>query len=496
MTRVLSAVLAAAPLLFSLEAAAVTVAEWDIANANAGVSSSVGVAVEDPHVTAAPLSAHGNLAPAFFVQSTFVYRNWTSAPVPDPAKYYEFTITPDLGYSVDYESLLLAVASGSGGPNGNPTGFFQIRASLDGFTTPGAVVVTQTFPKNAQWQPFAIDLSSLGTTSSPVTFRFTMYQVGDGAYSGLGVNPIQGPNGRNLTVTGTVIEGQAPAGCVPSATTLCIDDQPGDRRFEARVTFETTQGSMPSGPGRAISLASLGIPSGGVFWFTNSTNPEMLLKVLNGCAFNNHYWVFYAAGTNFALLTEVVDTVTGASWVRTNADRTQAPPFGDILAFPCAGQPVVANAAPGGELEAWNDGPRALARLDLDPREACTPNPATLCVDDQPGDRRFEATVFFSTTQGNQPTGFGTAIPLSSVGVPSGGIFWFTNPENPEMLLKVLNGCAFNGHYWVFYAAGTNFALEVEVTDTVTGSTWLSLNPDRRQAPPIGDIVAFPCGAP
>ena len=57
-------------------------------------------------------------------------------------------------------------------------------------------------------------------------------------------------------------------------------------------------------------------------------------------------------------------------------------------------------------------------------------------------------------------------IPLTSLGIPSGGIFWFTNPQNPEMLLKVLNACSVNGHYWIFYAAGTNFALRTEVVDT------------------------------
>jgi hypothetical protein len=61
------------------------------------------------------------------------------------------------------------------------------------------------------------------------------------------------------------------------------------------------------------------------------------------------------------------------------------------------------------------------------------------------------------------------------------------------MLLKVLPGCSFNNRIWVFYSAGTNFALEVEVTDTVTGLVWTSVNADRRQAPTVGDIDAFPC---
>jgi hypothetical protein len=254
-----------------------------------------------------------------------------------------------------------------------------------------------------------------------------------------------------------------------------------------------------------IPLNNLGIPSGGIFWFTSPENPEMLLKVLNGCTFNQHFWVFYAAGTNFALEVEVIDTATGETWVRTNPDRTQAPPVGDRFAFPCSagaeGEAVAGDSSTMEEwvaaLEDWRDpNARSAETVDLVPREACSPDATTLCVDDQPGDGRFEARVFFETTQGGQPMGFGTVIPLTSLGVPSGGIFWFTNPENPEMLLKVLNGCSFNQHFWVFYAAGTNFALEVEVTDNATGEVWTSVNPDRRQAPPIGDNLAFPCQAP
>jgi hypothetical protein len=104
--------------------------------------------------------------------------------------------------------------------------------------------------------------------------------------------------------------------------------------------------------------------------------------------------------------------------------------------------------------------------------------------------------VFFNTAQGQRPTGFGTAIPLGSLNVPSGGIFWFTNPQNPEMMIKVLNGCPTNGRFWVFYAAGTNFALDVDVFDTVTGRSWTSINPDLRQAPPVADILALPCTVP
>jgi len=124
------------------------------------------------------------------------------------------------------------------------------------------------------------------------------------------------------------------APCVPGATTLCIDDQPGDRRFKAEVSFETA-GAAPA-PGNAVPLASLGVSSGGLFWFFNPGNPEMLVKVLNGCALGGHYWVFYAAGTNVGLSTTVTDTVTGAHKTYTNPLGTAAPPVEDTSALPCS----------------------------------------------------------------------------------------------------------------------------------------------------------------
>jgi hypothetical protein len=125
--------------------------------------------------------------------------------------------------------------------------------------------------------------------------------------------------------------------CVPGDTTLCIDDVPGDRRFEVRVAFQTTQGGGSSGMGHAISLSSLGVGRGGLFWFFNPSNPELLIKVLNACipVFGNRYWVFYSAGTNIGLTITVRDTTTGETRTYTNPDRNPAPPVQDSVGFPC-----------------------------------------------------------------------------------------------------------------------------------------------------------------
>ena len=130
-------------------------------------------------------------------------------------------------------------------------------------------------------------------------------------------------------------DGGCPGGTLAPDAVLTIDDQPGDGRFRATVSYQTSQGGGFQGSGHAVSLASAGFARGGAFWFFGADNPEMLLKVLNGCAANHHYWVYYSAGTNVGMTTTVTDTSTGAVWTRTNADLHPAEPAQDANAFPC-----------------------------------------------------------------------------------------------------------------------------------------------------------------
>lgn len=122
----------------------------------------------------------------------------------------------------------------------------------------------------------------------------------------------------------------------------------------------------------------------------------------------------------------------------------------------------------------------------------CVPGPFTLCIDDIPGDRRFQVQVQFETVQGGGAFGMAHAVPLAPLGVNQGGLFWFFQQENPELLLKVLNGCSVNGFYWVFFSAVTNVEVDVLVTDTQTGDTFLSVNPDVTPAPVL-NASAFAC---
>ena len=124
--------------------------------------------------------------------------------------------------------------------------------------------------------------------------------------------------------------------CVADATTLCIDDEPGDRRFEITVSYSTMLNGGTAGDGQAISLAPLDIRRGGLFWFFDITNPELLIKVLNGCAIDGHFWVFWSAGTTVGLELRVTDTTTGATVTYLSTDGQPAEPVTDTAAFACS----------------------------------------------------------------------------------------------------------------------------------------------------------------
>src|ERR1700720_1076312 len=137
--------------------------------------------------------------------------------------------------------------------------------------------------------------------------------------------------------------------CAPGATTLCIDDQPGDHRWQVTGTFHTAQGGGVSGNGNAIPLGSLGVSHGGLFWFFGAANPEMLLKVLNACSISKQFWIFYAATTNVGFTVDVKDTRTGRTRTYTNRDGTAAPPVQDTAAFACSAAGDLAASASAAE---------------------------------------------------------------------------------------------------------------------------------------------------
>jgi hypothetical protein len=81
----------------------------------------------------------------------------------------------------------------------------------------------------------------------------------------------------------------------------------------------------------------------------------------------------------------------------------------------------------------------------------------------------------------------GHAVPFTD----DSGLFWFFSNSNMELLIKVLDGCSFNSHYWVFFAATTDQEFTVTVTDTLTGYVNQYTNPMKHPADAVTDTSAF-----
>lgn len=131
----------------------------------------------------------------------------------------------------------------------------------------------------------------------------------------------------------------------------------------------------------------------------------------------------------------------------------------------------------------------------LDPRPVtpCEPSPFVLCLDGKPGDGRYRVEATWSTAQAGRVSGDAVAVPLPAGDATRGGVFWFFTPQLPEVLVKLVDGCAANGHRWVFLGPATNVGTTVIVTDTVSGQRRVYASADLRPAPPVHDTTAFRC---
>ncbi len=115
----------------------------------------------------------------------------------------------------------------------------------------------------------------------------------------------------------------------------------------------------------------------------------------------------------------------------------------------------------------------------------CIPGPTVLCL----GGGRFQVEVTWKDFQGN--AGRGTVVSQALGASDDSGLFWFFTPDNWELLVKVLDGCAVNGRHWVFAAGTTTVEHTLKVTDTATGEVAVWTNPPGRASPAITDTQAL-----
>lgn len=121
------------------------------------------------------------------------------------------------------------------------------------------------------------------------------------------------------------------------------------------------------------------------------------------------------------------------------------------------------------------------------PVAGCVPGDASLCL--QGG--RFAVSATWRDFAG--ATGGGHAAPLP--GNDTTGLLWFFTPDNAEVTAKLIDGCAYNGHWWVFVTPASTVEHEVHVLDTATGESRTYRHESGGIPALLADTRAFACGA-
>ncbi len=117
-----------------------------------------------------------------------------------------------------------------------------------------------------------------------------------------------------------------------SGTALACEALAGDvclglGRFRVRAAWRTAQGQTGMSHGVRYSDDT------GQMWFFSASNLEAIVKVLNGCALNQRYWLFAGGLTNVNVTLTAFDTVGGATKTYTNPQGHAFQPIQDTGAF-------------------------------------------------------------------------------------------------------------------------------------------------------------------
>ncbi len=233
----------------------------------------------------------------------------------------------------------------------NTAGSFRYFCKVHGSMMQGTVVVQATTAAptaNFTFSPTGVPIMGTpihftdSSTGSPTSWT---WNFGDPASGTSNVSTLQNPThvfqsagtytvslqasnagGPNTTTKSITISAGGAVPCVPDSETLCLNNG----RFA--VTAEWTKPDLTTGHGTPVKLTG----DSGYFWFFDAANIEVVVKVLNGCAITNSYWVFAAGLTNVKVELRVVDTETGAVYTKENPQGTAFAPIQDTSAFPAS----------------------------------------------------------------------------------------------------------------------------------------------------------------
>jgi hypothetical protein len=255
----------------------------------------------------------------------------------------------------------------------------------------------------------------------------------------------------------------ASGACVAGSETLCLLAD----RFEVKVHWRDQRQAERAGRGQAVPISSS--DQSGMFQFFDPENIELVVKMLDGRTINAAFWQFYGALSDVEYWIVVRDTFDDAMRTYHN------PPFelcgsADTSAFPDSDGALQRTglAASGGRFFSLPDlGATAIATSAVSwssPAVACVPTDTVLCLQDG----RFAVEVDWSNPRQVNATGVGHTLPALSTSKT--GFFWFFEPGNLELAVKLLDGRAINDRFWFFWGGLSDAEYTIRILDTATGA--------------------------
>ncbi|MCY3931150.1 MAG: M12 family metallo-peptidase [Acidobacteria bacterium] len=318
--------------------------------------------------------------------------------------------------------------------------------------------------------------------------------------------------GRNSGVTTIILSEAEYTNCVPSASQITFE-----HGFSVSMCVEYRD--PDTGQTVAEDAQNYGLESSesGILYFFDRDNAEVLVKVLNTCAISDYYWVYVAPVTDLAFNLHVdnlnvEESAPGRRWTHRNPKGgTTATTRSDNRAFPCetSASTVAVALGPAGTpgLELVDSGfpvarsaiapPVFSAPAPVGVTQAIAPNEATDCEPEPVATLADGYIVNMCVEYLDSATGEPTVTKAQDYGLKSkqSGLLYFFNPNNAEVLIKVLDTCSFAPYRWVYVAPVTDLAFDLTVVSpNPDDEVWRHSNRLGQTAAARSDNKAFPCG--
>ncbi|MCY3963969.1 MAG: fibronectin type III domain-containing protein [Acidobacteria bacterium] len=269
----------------------------------------------------------------------------------------------------------------------------------------------------------------------------------------------------------SVTTGSYTGPCRPGGQYLCLRDG----RFELRADWSNPDlaGDFGSGAAATVDVSD----ESGLFWFFDPDNIELVAKVLDGSPLNGYFWMYFGALSDVEYWLTLRDTAAGGLQRTYHNPPKEICGQSDVRAFPGdlvadLGRSQASEASAGlADLDSLHLAamPPDLTGVHEFTSEAgeCEPTNDRLCL----VQNRFSVDVRFIDPNAPEAETMQVANVLPSLTTANTGFFWFFNRENIELAVKVLDGRAINGKFWLLYGGLSDVEYELTLTDTMTGES-------------------------